>query len=301
MNLQDLIHKKTWKEIQGYLAMSNPPGIILSGVPGLGKFELGLYIAAAILGCSEKELYKNPDFYMIGTNDTVSSDDIKDLIDFSWRSSLMGKKVILLNNSHTVSVSTQNKLLKILEDREDNVLILLADSNTLIPTIISRCCHIQLQPPTSAIIKRFLIEKGVADSDIDFLSYMIGNAPFLYTKEEKTLMQYKSQLEQLYRITVRSDLLNVMNMLKEKDKNSFYEKNTAHTTWNIKLIMYPFYNYYFDTVNNGDTASEIYPGNLYTPDEAYSIICMGQYHLKIKNYTKNDYFGLLRYIIRPKD
>ena len=43
----------------------------------------------------------------------------------------MGKKVILLNNSHTVSVSTQNKLLKILEDREDNVLILLADSNTL--------------------------------------------------------------------------------------------------------------------------------------------------------------------------
>ena len=38
MNLQDLIHKKTWKEIQGYLAMSNPPGIILSGVPGLGKF-----------------------------------------------------------------------------------------------------------------------------------------------------------------------------------------------------------------------------------------------------------------------
>lgn len=301
MNLQDLIHKKTWKEIQGYLAMSNPPGIILSGVPGLGKFELGLYIAAAILGCSEKELYKNPDFYMTGTNDTVSSDDIKDLIDFSWRSSLMGKKVILLNNSHTVSVSTQNKLLKILEDREDNVLILLADSYTLIPTIISRCCHIQLQPPTSAIIKRFLIEKGVADSDIDFLSYMIGNAPFLYTKEEKTLMQYKSQLEQLYRITVRSDLLNVMNMLKEKDKNSFYEKNTAHTTWNIKLIMYPFYNYYFDTVNNGDTASEIYPGNLYTPDEAYSIICMGQYHLKIKNYTKNDYFGLLRYIIRPKD
>ena len=301
MNLQDLIHKKTCKEIQGYLAMSNPPGIILSGVPGLGKFELGLYIAAAILGCSEKELYKNPDFYMTGTNDTVSSDDIKDLIDFSWRSSLMGKKVIFLNNSHTVSVSTQNKLLKILEDREDNVLILLADSNTLIPTIISRCCHIQLQPPTSAIIKRFLIEKGVADSDIDFLSYMIGNAPFLYTKEEKTLMQYKSQLEQLYRITVRSDLLNVMNMLKEKDKNSFYEKNTAHTTWNIKLIMYPFYNYYFDTVNNGDTASEIYPGNLYTPDEAYSIICMGQYHLKIKNYTKNDYFGLLRYIIRPKD
>src|SRR5699024_8371458 len=301
MNLQDLIHKKTWKEIQGYLAMSNPPGIILSGVPGLGKFELGLYIAAAILGCSEKELYKNPDFYMTGTNDTVSSNDIKDLIDFSWRSSLMGKKVILLNNSHTVSVSTQNKLLKILEDREDNVLILLADSNTLIPSIISRCCHIQLQPPTSAIIKRFLIEKGVADSDIDFLSYMIGNAPFLYTKEEKTLMQYKSQLEQLSRITVRSDLLNVMNMLKEKDKNSFYEKNTAHTTWNIKLIMYPFYNYYFDTVNNGDTASEIYPGNLYTPDEAYSIICMGQYHLKIKNYTKNDYFGLLRYIIRPRD
>ena len=59
--------------------MSNPPGIILSGVPGLGKFELGLYIAAAILGCSEKELYKNPDFYMTGTNDTVSSDDIKDL------------------------------------------------------------------------------------------------------------------------------------------------------------------------------------------------------------------------------
>ena len=301
MNLQDLIHKKTWKEIQGYLAISNPPGLILSGVHGLGKLELGLYIAAVLLDCSEKELYKNPDFYMTGTNNTVSSDDIKDLIDFSWRSSLMGKKVILLNNAHTVYVSTQNKLLKILEDREDNVLILLSASNTLIPTIISRCCHIQLQPPANATIKRFLKEKGVADSDIDFLSYMIGNAPFLYTKEEQTLMQYKSQLEQLYRITVRSDLLNVMNMLKEKDKNSFYEKNTAHTIWNIKLIIYPFYNYYFDTENNGDTSTETYPGNLYTPHEAYNIICMGQYHQRIKNYTKNDYFSLLRYIIHPED
>lgn len=301
MNIQDLIHKKTWKELQGYLAMSDPPGIILSGITGVGKYEIGLYIASKILGCPEKDLSKNPDFYITSSNNTVSSEDIKDLVEFSWRTSIKGKKVILINNAHTITVTTQNKLLKLLEDREDNILILLSDSNTLIPTIISRCCHIQIQPPDGDIMRRFLKQKKVEDSDINFMSYMVGNAPFLYAKEEETLMQYKKQLELIYSITVRSDLLKVMNMLKEKDRNNFYENHTSYTSWNIKLLVYPFYLYYSDSINRGINNTDRYPGNLYTTDEAYKIICMGQYHLKIKNYSKNDYFRLLRYVIIPED
>lgn len=300
MNLQDLIHKKTWKEIQGYLAMSEPPGLILSGISGLGKFELGMHIAAVILNCEEKKLKMNPDFYMINSEKAITTDDIKDLIEFSWRSSLMGKKVILVNHAQTISVSSQNKLLKILEDRKENILLLLADSNTLLPTVVSRCCFIQLQPPETSTINRFFKDKGVCDSDIAFLSYMVGNAPFLYAKEEDILIEYKKQLEKIYGITARSDLLKVMSMLKEKDSNSFFEKNTAHISWNIKLIIYPFYNFYFEIINNKKKETDIYPGNLYTKDEAYRIICVGQNHLKMKNYTKNDYFSLLRYIIFPE-
>lgn len=58
----ELINVKTMNEITNYLSLSEPPGLILQGLNGLGKSEAAKYIASKLLNCMEEELYKNPDF-----------------------------------------------------------------------------------------------------------------------------------------------------------------------------------------------------------------------------------------------
>lgn len=297
MDLQYLIHKNTLGSIEGYLSMADPPGLILSGISGLGKKELGMHIASRLLSTTEKDLKKNPDFYMAGQEQDINAEEVGRIFEFSLRSCIRNKKVILINRAHTITVPTQNKLLKTLEDRPDNILIFLADSNTLIPTVRSRCCTICLRPLSDEAMTDFLKMQGVSACDAGFISYLTGNAPYLYLREQELLEGYKEQYRLLCQIQEKPDLLKAMHALKEKDRENFYEVNSSRPVWNIKLVTYPFYAYCISTINNAGIDKSIYPANLYTPTEAYKIMRMGQHHLKKKNYTKNDYFNLLRNIV----
>lgn len=300
MNLQTLIHKNTWNDINGYLSICKPPSLILSGINGLGKFELGKYVASQLLACKISDLHNNPDFYVIGNNGSISVDDINSVIDFTNRSSVNDRKVILINQANTITVSSQNKLLKILEDRVGNILIFITNSVALIETVTSRCCCIQVQPLSEESMRFFLLRQGITESRAFFFSYMLENAPFLFLREKETLEEYFNQYERIKRITERSELLEVMHMKKEKDKKNFYELNGSHISWNIKLILYPFYECYYCHLNGISANNVTYPANLYSHEESFKILLHGQAHIRKKNYTKNDYFNLLRYIIEPE-
>ena len=56
---------------------------------------------------------------------------------------------------------------------------------------------------------------------------------------------------------MRADLLKVMNTMKEKDRKNFYEINSDRTAWNIKLILYPFYNYFLKKTK-GISSDEVF-------------------------------------------
>ena len=50
------VNEDTLKEIKNYLSISNPPGLVLAGIPGLGKAQAARYAASQLLHCRIDEL-----------------------------------------------------------------------------------------------------------------------------------------------------------------------------------------------------------------------------------------------------
>lgn len=134
MEEKKYINPDTITHIQNYLSIPSPPGLILAGIDGLGKKESAYYIATILLQCPHDELNSNPDFYQTKSNGALKVEDIEDLIAFTQRSSVGNRKVCLIHNASSISNITQNKLLKILEDSSEK--ILLYSSQTECP-----CCQ----------------------------------------------------------------------------------------------------------------------------------------------------------------
>ena len=158
MHQQIYINKDTINEIENYLSLAEPPGIILQGIPGLGKELAARYIAAKLLKCQESALEGNPDFHQTGKGkDSLKVEDIEQLLEASHRSSIGHIKVFTLLNAHTISKMSQNRLLKLLEDRaSNNKLIIISEQDCLLETIKSRCYSIHFHPLKEEEMMKFL-------------------------------------------------------------------------------------------------------------------------------------------------
>ena len=50
MNLNLIVNSDTMSEINDYLTLKKPPGLILKGIGGLGKAEVAKFVSSALLG-----------------------------------------------------------------------------------------------------------------------------------------------------------------------------------------------------------------------------------------------------------
>jgi DNA polymerase III subunit delta' len=77
------------------------------------------------------------------------------------------RKVYLLLNAEGMTPAAQNTLLKTLEEPAATVCLILTASTprALLPTVVSRCQHIQLRPPSAEAIEAALIESTELDAD----------------------------------------------------------------------------------------------------------------------------------------
>jgi len=285
------------KDIEKYLMLSAPPGLILQGIPGLGKHLAAKYIAAKLLGCTEVELMENADYYQTSKESPLKVEDIELLLDKSLMHSIGDRKVCVIFNAHTISQSTQNRLLKLLEDKSNkNILILLSERDTLLNTIKSRCYTILFTPLDSQSMKQYLKTTMLDESYSNFICYLTENAPYLIDTDITVLNDYISVYNELSVITRRSALLSLFHNLKEKDTLEFYSQHTNYPTWNIRLLLYPFYQFIIGEEISG------FPKNLYDTKQALQVMEHGLVHLHMLNssYTKNDYFNLIRFIIQIK-
>lgn len=301
MNQLKLINSDTLKQISDYLDLPDPPGLILEGIPGLGKSLAGKYIASKILKCNEDELATNPDFYETNNTGSLRVEDIDDLLDYSQRCSVKTKKVFIIHNAHSITPATQNRLLKLLEDRgSSNILIFLSAENRIIGTIKSRCYTISFHPLNEKEMKDFLGKQHVAAEYHDFLCYLLDNAPYSFSNNQSEIEDYISQLNKIYGLTIREDIFIIFHTLKEKDDKEFYPAHSNTPEWNIRLLLYPFYRYILDSVKSNNQVKYAYPDKMYSLQESMHILEYGMDHLKMLHtaYTKNDYFNLLRYIVQ---
>lgn len=299
MNELMYINDDILQELDNYLALPSPPGILLNGVHGLGKKKTAYYLASRLLSCKIDKLRSHPDFFVVGEDKmAIKVEDIEALMETSFRCSVGKRKVFLILRGHTMTMNAQNRLLKLLEDRgKKNILIFTSEENSILPTIASRCCSVHFHPLKNESMMLFLKKAGVDEDFMDFICFLLSNAPYLYQSYECVLSDYLHLYHKICSLSCRADLFPTLHYLREKDKDAFYDCHKDYIQLNIRMVLFPFYDYLL-TLSGLRSRSHVYPANLYSPGEALSVLETGMKHLGYKNYTKNDFFDLLRFVVQ---
>ncbi len=91
----------------------------------------------------------------------------------------VGRKIVVIFDAHLLSAGqaeSANALLKILEEPPQNTTIILVTDNKdqLLPTILSRCQHIDFPPFNNNTIKEFLFEQEINGESIDIVVELAG-------------------------------------------------------------------------------------------------------------------------------
>lgn len=155
-----------------------PAAVLLTGAPGIGKTELGLQLAAAMLceagaglrpacgqcpACHWFSQGNHPDFRLLtpvqdeGKTKGESAYEIKigqirEIADFvTTGAHRAGRRIVLLDPADVMNGITANALLKTLEEPTANMHFLLVSSQPrrLPATVRSRCLQFQMTAPTT--------------------------------------------------------------------------------------------------------------------------------------------------------
>ena len=155
-------NQSTIESLKSVLGRENPPSTFLfTGPSGCGKTTMGRIVGNE-LGCSDS------DFTEVNSSDDTGIDSIRRLRENLKYAPLNGdRKVVLLDECHSMSSSSQEALLKILEEPPSYVHLMLCTTNPekLKPTLKRRCHQYELSllkpPEVSQLIKKTLVSEGV--------------------------------------------------------------------------------------------------------------------------------------------
>ncbi|MBP3206580.1 MAG: DNA polymerase III subunit delta' [Lachnospiraceae bacterium] len=124
---------------------------------------------------------------------TISVDDIRKQVngDVAIKPYSSPYKIYIINEAEKMNAQAQNALLKTLEEPPEYAVILLltANLNALLPTIISRCVVLNMKPVPDEKVRRFLMEQMQvpdykADVCVAFARGNVGKAKALASSEE---------------------------------------------------------------------------------------------------------------------
>ena len=171
---------------------------LITGPPGVGRGTLALRFAQA-LNCSQPpqpgvpcltcrdclqiEKGQHPDLSILQADTeggALKIDRVREL-----RHSLALKpyqsqhRIVIFRRFHEATEEASNALLKTLEEAPSYaILILTADSpEALLPTIVSRCEVLRLQPVPLDMLEAFLKENGVTADEARLLAHVSGGSP----------------------------------------------------------------------------------------------------------------------------
>lgn len=175
------------------------PAYLFTGIDGIGKALAARVFTEMITGKdATKELRIQP----IRSDRTralpnIKIEQIKTITHFLATPS-DSRKIVIVEDSHTMGESAANALLKTLEEPGLATIILTANSvHNLLPTIVSRCQIIPFKPLSKAILMQVLQDNGYADilnspyqSILDISQGSPGKAIALY----KTMLEIQPEI-----------------------------------------------------------------------------------------------------------
>ncbi|MCM1263430.1 MAG: DNA polymerase III subunit delta [Butyrivibrio sp.] len=164
--------------------------------------------------CKQAQSGNQPDIIYISHEkpNTISVEDIRAQLnnDIVIKPYSSPRKVYIMNEGEKMTAQAQNALLKTLEEPPEYavILILTANVDSLLPTVLSRCVVLNMKPVSDREVKKFLMEElkvpdYKADICVAFARGNIGKAKMLASSEEFdkvkeeaiTLVKYINDME----------------------------------------------------------------------------------------------------------
>ena len=235
---------------------------ILAGDKGSGKRLLSTLFAMA-LQCAEhraepcqvcsscrKALSGNHPDILYVTHDKVSSisvDDIRSQLvnDVGIRPYESPYKIYIIDEASKMTPQAQNALLKTLEEPPSYAVILLLADNpeALLPTILSRCVMLRLNPVSDKEMKAFLMDQlhvpdYQAEIEAAFARGNIGRA-----KEIAQTSDFMEMVENVIHQMKRSKEMEVYEMVDaikafSADKQSIHDYLDLYTMWFRDVLLF---------------------------------------------------------------
>jgi DNA polymerase-3 subunit delta' len=194
---------------------------VFTGPPGSGRSSAAVAFAQALIcpnqgcgdcnECQSASTSGHPDVEVIRTEGlSIKVEEIRELLArVAWAPSMGGWRVVVMEDADRLTESAANALLKAIEEPGTRTVWLLCapTHHDVLPTIRSRCRHLQLRTPsieavTQVLIKRDNISPTMADFAARVSQGHIGRARYLATNESvrsnrKVIMQLPLQLGSL--------------------------------------------------------------------------------------------------------
>ena len=194
---------------------------VFTGPPGSGRSSAAVAFAQALIcskqgcgacnECQSAATGGHPDVEVIRTEGlSIKVEEIRELLTrVAWAPSMGGWRVVVMEDADRLTESAANALLKAIEEPGTRTVWLLCAPtlHDVLPTIRSRCRHLQLRTPSIDAVTQVLINRDkIAPSMADFAARVsqghIGRARYLATNESvrsnrKVIMQLPLQLGSL--------------------------------------------------------------------------------------------------------
>lgn len=226
---------------------------IFSGNYGLGKKTIAEYFAKTILcetnsacgicpSCVSINNKNNPDIvYVKPTKKSLGVQDIRSQViqKLNLKPYKYDYKIFILENCETITIESQNALLKSIEEPPDYAIFFLITENlnNFLNTILSRCIILKVKPVLEQDVFNFLISNtDISNEEAKFVSnYSDGNIGFAldlikdedFKENRNKIIEYSTSIGNL-------NLVQILKLVKSFDKF----KDDIEKYLNILILFY---------------------------------------------------------------
>lgn len=228
---------------------------IFEGPRGIGKYTVSREFAKMILchsanppcgtcqSCAKLKTDNHPDLFVIRPEKKKNSlktyysvSDIERMqTEMRRKPNESKKKVFIITEGEKLSVDSQNKFLKTLEEPLDNIvtIILTANANALLKTTTSRCQTLQIQPVSNKDLKNFILETvGKVENLESLLSFASGNiGKALELLKDESFQIRREKLTDVLCEIMEKDITKVFGALK------YFEDEKEHVGELLDIIL----------------------------------------------------------------
>jgi DNA polymerase III subunit delta' len=175
---------------------------VFTGPPGSGRSNAAIAFAQGLIcpnnscgtcnECKSAAAGSHPDVEIIRTKGlSIKIDEVRELLTrVAWAPSMGGWRVVVMEDADRLTESAANALLKAIEEPGNRTVWLLCAPtlHDVLPTIRSRCRHLQLVTPSNAAVAQVLQTRdGISPNMADFAARVsqghIGRARYLAKNE----------------------------------------------------------------------------------------------------------------------